>query len=170
MSVKKGNRGYRRIPGLAGKLIVLGATATLSAALIACDKRPERINQVIADFDNRGGPDLVYVSYDKNSQLRTKGHLTSFDAYISLGQTGGGFSAPKRVFHFELKPLYLVAGDQNRDGMQDLLFVAYDADAEPKTKGHDVSFDQYVALGNGDGTFQSPRKILHFDRKPDFLK
>jgi len=158
-------RTYQSIKDFGKKVLVGGG---LVAVLSGCDGQQIRIGQIVNDFNNDGRSDIVNVSYDGDAEPRTKGYLVSFDAYISLGQGDGTFTPQKKAFHFGLRPESLQVGDINGDGNKDLLFIAYEKNVEPRTKGYGVSFDQYVALGNGDGTFQNPKKILHYDTRPDY--
>jgi len=156
---------YQRIKDFGKKVLLVSGLVTVVNGCNDCQKG---IGQIVNDFNNDGKSDIVNVSYDGAAEPRTKGYTVSFDSYISLGQEDGTFTPQKKAFHFELKPENLQVGDVNGDGNKDLLFIAYDSDAEPRTKGYVASFDQYAALGNGDGTFQNPKKILHYNTKPDY--
>ncbi len=157
---------YQSIKDFGKKALVVGG---LVAVLSGCGSDQKGIGQIVDDFNNDKKSDIVSVSWDSDSEPKTKREFVSYDAYISLGQENGTSSPQRKAFHFELKPYNLQVGDVNGDGNKDLLFIGSDRDAEPKTKGgYSVSFDQYAALGNGDGTFQNPKKILHYDTKPTF--
>lgn len=85
------------------------------------------------DLNGDGKIDLVTPNED------------SFDASVLLGKGDGTFSSsmvtlPGVVFPYSL--LSVSIGDLDEDGRQDLVFGAYSR--------------AYVALGRGDGTFQSP--------------
>jgi hypothetical protein len=157
---------YQGIKDFGKKALLVGG---LVAVLSGCDSGERRsIGQIVDDFNNDKKSDIVSVSFERGKEPKTKGYVGSFDAYISLGDNDGIYSQPQRAFHFELKPENLLVGDINGDGNKDLLFVAFERGKKPKTKGYVGSFDQFAALGNGDGTFQNPKKVLHYETKPEY--
>ena len=154
-------------------LTSLALAGALAFGLSGC---PREIEQIVDDFNKDKKSDIVSVSYKDLSfnykEPRTRGYSGSFDAYISWGENEGVYSQPQKVFHFKLKPKNLLVGDANGDSNEDLLFVAFNDLSfnykEPRTRGYSGSFDQYVAFGNGDKTFQEPKKSLHYNIKPEY--
>ena len=65
-----------------------------------------------------------------------------------------------------------IVDDFNKDKKSDIVSVSYKDLSfnykEPRTRGYSGSFDQYVAFGNGDKTFQEPKKSLHYNIKPEY--
>lgn len=86
-----------------------------------------------ADFDGDGKLDLAVV----NTGINELG-----DVSVLLGNGDGSFGRPK-AHDLGAVPLFVRAGDFNRDGKQDLAVT---------TNSNFVA----VLLGNGDGTFQVP--------------
>ena len=156
---------YQSIKDFGKKVLLVSG---LVAVLSGCDSGQRGTSQIVDDFNNDKKSDMVSVTFEKGKRPKTKGYVGSFDAYISLGRADGVYSQPQKTFHFELRPENLLVGDINGDGNKDLLFVAFEKGKRPKTKGYVGSFDQFVALGNGDGSFQNPKKILHYDAKPEY--
>jgi len=157
---------YQGIKDFGKKSLFVGGLVT---SLLGCNLNNEgTINQIVDDFNNDGISDVVSVSFEMHKEPKTKGYKGSFDAYLFLGEREGIYSQNEIVFHFELRPQNFLVGDINGDGNKDLLFVAFEKHKEPKTKGYKGSFDQYAALGNGDGTFQIPKKVLHYENKPEY--
>lgn len=118
----------------------------------------------IGDINGDGKPDLAYIATGFNGPGGTPG------VFIALGNGQGGFAAP--TFYSVLSPLTsgiddawtisnLRLADLNRDGKADLLYnyadTAYYTGANPPPSV--TYFGNAVQLGNGDGTFQSPKTI-----------
>jgi len=156
---------YQSVKDFGKKALLVGG---LVAVLNGCDSDEGRIGQIVDDFNNDKKSDIVSVSFERGKEPKTKGYIGSFDAYISLSEDDGIYSQPQKAFHFGLRPRNLLVGDINGDENKDLLFVSFEKGKEPKTKGYIGSFDQFAALGNGDGTFQTPKKVLHYETKPEY--
>lgn len=132
------------------------AGITLAALLYGC-AQPQVTSEVEADFNNDGRNDLLQVIYKTHAEPHTKRFAGSFDAYL----------ANEHVMHFELQPLGLKTIDYDNNGIPDLSFIAWDDSSPRRTDGMLMgSYDQYVAIGKGDGTFQSPRLVHHYKIKP----
>lgn len=143
---------------------VLGAGLVVLPAYGCSDIGSGRIGQVFDDFNNDGRADMVSVYFDRSGVSETpkrSGHV----AVISLGQENGTFSNPTEAFRFPLKPLNMSSGDIDGDGNNDVIFLTYDGPAE-MTLGVPGSHDQYAAHGNGDGTFQNPRRVRRHPETP----
>jgi FG-GAP-like repeat len=98
---------------------------------------PEPGHPVIADFNHDGNLDVGVAN---------PGSPPNFS--ILFGNGDGTLNTPVTVPLTPLTvPIYVVAGDFNKDGKVDL------AVSEIPPSGADVS----ILLGNGDGTFQDPR-------------
>ena len=89
----------------------------------------------IADFNHDGKPDIAYL---------VSGTLVS----ILLGQGNGAFFVPITTTLATASAANIMAvGDLNNDGFPDVITFDYDNDTI------------YILIGNGDGTFQTPRTI-----------
>jgi hypothetical protein len=88
----------------------------------------------VGDFNNDNNPDIVTGGRDGNISLRLGNGTTSFQPPILI-QTEVFFPAPQAV------------GDFNGDGNQDLVV------------GSNSGVEIAVLLGNGNGSFGSPRKF-----------
>jgi hypothetical protein len=97
---------------------------------------------VAADLRNDGRLDLVVAD---NGDVNDSAHS---GVVVLLGNGDGTFQP---AVHFDAgpHPAAVVVGDLNGDGIPDIVV----ANAGSVTEGHTVR----VLLGNGDGTFQSPR-------------
>jgi hypothetical protein len=89
----------------------------------------------VGDFNRDGLQDLAVANYGGGTSDATT-------VAVLLGNGNGTFQAA-RTFVVQRSPLWVSVGDFNRDGLQDLAVVNYNADS--------VS----VLLGNGDGTFRA---------------
>ena len=105
---------------------------TLGQAVVSAGPGPGPI--VVADFNGDGKLDLAIVN---------NVYFNGF--YVLLGNGDGTFGPPTPFFP-KLSSSMMVAADLNGDGKIDLVL------AGQTPAGGTV----YVALGNGDGTFQSP--------------
>ena len=77
--------------------------------------------------------------------------------YLLLGNGDGTFQSPVPYTAAEfLSPISLVAGDFNGDGRLDLALI----DDGNQDFGGTVPASVDVLLGNGDGTFQAPRRYV----------
>jgi hypothetical protein len=88
----------------------------------------------VADINGDGRPDLVCVGSDQIG--------------IMLGNGNGTFQAWQTV-ESTVVPIRLAVGDVNNDGRPDILFSG--------TEENPISV--WLLLGNGNGTFQSPRPV-----------
>jgi hypothetical protein len=120
----------------------------------------EMLSQVrLADVNHDGKLDLVYGYSDTNSQTNTVIAGTS----IQLGNGDGTFGAPRTLAYysgtaafFPTSRVALIA-DLNKDGNPDLLLLT-------QTSTIDSTLSTYVtkmqvALGKGDGTFNTPADV-----------
>jgi hypothetical protein len=98
----------------------------------------------VGDFNKDGMLDLAVGNYAGSGVLS----LSNFS--ILLGNGDGSFQAPTTYTLNTQATPEIVVGDFNDDGNLDLAFS--DAD-------HDNNAGVYVALGNGDGTFQVPELV-----------
>jgi hypothetical protein len=101
---------------------------------------------IAADFNNDGIPDLAQVNTGVVGDL---GNTIS----VLLGKNGGGFQAA-RTFNVGTQPAGLAAVDFNHDGRLDLVVADF---GDPS---NNIGGDIALLLGNGDGTFQAPRKFV----------
>jgi len=156
---------YQNIRNFRNKALLLGG---LVAILHGCFDVQRRIDAVVGDFNNDKVSDEVTISFDRYATPETMYCKGSYDAYISLGQKDGTLSPRVKAFHFELMPEKTQVRDVNGDGNEDFFFVS--SRLEPKLKGgFNSSTDGYVALGNGDGTFQEPKKTIHYDTNQTYF-
>ena len=103
----------------------------------------------VNDFNGDGNPDLAFCD------RRSSGGSVAVRLGILLGNGDGTF---QRVAYYSPGAPYggfFAAGDFNSDGKTDLIFSGLDSEYSPQ-------FD--VLWGNGDGTFQRPKRIYlpHF--------
>jgi hypothetical protein len=101
---------------------------------------------VTADFNHDGLPDLALVNTGSNPFGNT--------VSVMLGKKGGSFM-PGKLFAVDQQPTGLAVTDFNHDGHLDLVVANF---GNFPTNG-DVS----LLLGNGDGSFQSPRNFAAGD-------
>jgi hypothetical protein len=135
---------------LAKTLRTLGTLAALGAAAIGCEEAP-RVNQVLVDVNRDGRKDIVNYMFDTSG-------WGSHDIYVTLN-SNGSFAAPRIVLRLENRITELHCEDLDGDQIPDLSYVMFDT-------GGWGSWDMYSAKGNGDGTFQNPIKIRHYENKP----
>ena len=110
-------------------------------------------NQIIAaDFNNDGIPDLAQVNTGVVGNI---GNTVS----VLLGKQGGGFQAA-RTFNVGTQPSGLAAVDFNHDGRLDLVVADF---GDPI---NNIDGDIALLLGNGDGSFQAPRKFVAGPGRP----
>ena len=95
---------------------------------------------VVGDFNGDGIPDLAISSYS----------YTSTDTVRILLGNGDGTFQPPASYVCGARPVGLVAGDFNGDGVLDLAVANEDG------IGPDYRGSVHVLLGNGDGSFQTP--------------
>ena len=95
-------------------------------------------NLQVTDFNGDGIPDLAFWDYHYNQG-------TVFRNGILLGKGGGTF---QRANYFDGGTF--ATGDFNSDGKTDLVISSLDQNNNPAI---------YVRWGNGDGTFQKPKKV-----------
>ena len=100
----------------------------------------------LGDFNNDGKLDIASASGDNKNKTVIKGGM------ILLGDGKGVFDR-KIAFDPGEGPFRMVTGDFNEDGTQDLV-IANEDDA-----GRGSSRAISVLLGNGDGSFSSPKKF-----------
>jgi hypothetical protein len=99
----------------------------------------------VSDFNGDGNADLAFCD------RRSSGGSVAVRLGILLGNGDGTF---QRVAYYSPGAPYggfFAAGDFNSDGKTDLIFSGLDSEYRPQ-------FD--VLWGNGDGTFQKPKKII----------
>jgi uncharacterized protein (TIGR03437 family) len=101
-----------------------------------------QVHPAIADFNGDGKLDLVIPG--QGTSAYGAGQVAW---YLLLGKGDGTFQTPSSVPFTGVMPLSVVAGDFNGDGKTDLAAAAYDSTGAPWLE---------IALGNGDGTFQTP--------------
>jgi uncharacterized protein (TIGR03437 family) len=101
-----------------------------------------QVHPAIADFNGDGKLDLVIPG--QGTSAYGAGQVAW---YLLLGKGDGTFQTPSNVPFTGVMPLSVVAGDFNGDGKTDLAAAAYDSTGAPWLE---------IALGNGDGTFQTP--------------
>jgi hypothetical protein len=102
------------------------------------------IQPVSADFDGDGKQDLLIAGSDNSLS-------------VSLSKGDGTFLAPIALAlpSLDCEVNYAATGDVNGDGHVDIV-VAYPGDAACGGTGGNAS-GYFVALGNGDGTFATPK-------------
>ena len=107
------------------------------------DPNLDFIEPVQADFNGDGKQDLLIVDVDGSMS-------------VALSNGDGTFAAPKKLALPALNCVvgYAATGDLNGDGKTDVV-VAYVGDAACGGTGGTAS-GYFAALGNGDGTFQTP--------------
>lgn len=97
-----------------------------------------------ADFNGDGRIDLAFS--------------TGNGAAVALGNGDGTFGPPLTAINILNSPPFgLVVGDFNNDGNQDIVVAA---------NGFVQSQLMYIALGNGDGTFQPPKPFFNSTSYP----
>ncbi len=128
---------YQSIKKFVRPLVVIGG---LVALVSGCGQVAGL--RVRADLNKDGIPDEVYyiITYDDSNK--------SHDIYVSLG---GSLQPSKRIIHLENLAIKLNVEDTNKDGVLDITYATLGL----WTWG----VERYVALGNGDGTFQTPQKL-----------
>jgi len=149
---------------LSGKPLLLAGIASL---LGGCSSEPQ--GTVIADFNNDGHQDIVYVVYDESVQ--SEGYSTPItsrdiygvhDFYITTRAGSKTFLPPQKIFQIDFQLGQIWVDDLNRDGKKDLVFTAFDIDYPPEPK----TFGLYIANGNGDGTFIEPSRLFTYEKEP----
>lgn len=136
---------YRSIEDFGKKaVLVCGLVAVLSG----CD---QRVNQVLSDVNRDGRKDIVNYMFDQSGR-------GSHDIYVALN-SNGSFAEPKKVLHLKNRPTELHVEDLDGDQIPDLSYVMFDQSGWG-------SWDMYSAKGNGDGIFQNPVKIVHYENRP----
>jgi uncharacterized protein (TIGR03437 family) len=101
-----------------------------------------QVHPAIADFNGDGKLDLVIPGLGQSAF-----GASEVAWYLLLGNGDGTFQTPSSLPFTGIMPLSVVAGDFNGDSKADLAAAAYDSTGAPWLE---------VALGNGDGTFQTP--------------
>jgi hypothetical protein len=119
-------------------------------------------NLHVADLNHDGKADLVY-NYSDTSYLH---NTITFGTAVQLGKGGATFGTPQAIPYrsipyadyapTETSYVQLIT-DLNHDGFPDLVFVAQSTTID-QTLSTYVSTIQ-VALGNGDGTFSTPKAV-----------
>lgn len=115
---------------------------------------PDPLKVVSGDFNGDGKMDFAVFGY-------TSGNVTATELDVFLGNGDGTFrQLPSQQFPMLTQdpPQQLIAGDFNHDGKLDLL-IGNNANSGFVSSGDDLD----LALGNGDGTFQTPTTLMpHF--------
>lgn len=135
--------------------LLLSATATLSAqsslSFETYDDTSSSANSgsssgymAAGDFNNDGKPDLIECCNSSMQML------------FRAGNGDGTFQAPVVAWSTPVGLSSLAAVDVNGDGKLDLVGIA--TPNPPSGKGGGGSYYLMVWLGNGNGTFQNPRK------------
>jgi hypothetical protein len=97
------------------------------------------LSTAVADFNGDGKLDIALLQLDNNQVI------------VTLNNGNGTFQAPKRFPTGILTPVSVSVADVNKDNKPDLVIFNSPVDGSPAT----VS----ILLGNGDGTFQSPKTV-----------
>ena len=109
------------------------------------------VSLVAGDFTGDGKLDLAVGGYNDNPVTNS----VVYQALLLLGNGDGTFQ-PEEAFAVGTFPWSLVAGDFTGDGKLDLAIGASSYDAF----GNPVPDEDLLLLGNGDGTFQTPGKVV----------
>jgi uncharacterized repeat protein (TIGR01451 family) len=121
---------------LAGPALCVGQTLSYNRIDLTAGVAPWKV--AIADFNHDGKPDIAY--------LLSGSGVPSVS--ILLGQGNGVFVGPiTTTLSTAAAAKILTVGDLNNDGFPDV--ITYDFDNNTI----------YILIGNGDGTFQTPRTI-----------
>jgi FG-GAP-like repeat/Abnormal spindle-like microcephaly-assoc'd, ASPM-SPD-2-Hydin len=109
-----------------------------------------------SNTDGGSGP-IVATDFNGDGQLDVA-VSNGNGAAVLLGNGDGSFGAPIQVVNTLAMPARgIVTGDFNNDGKQDLVVVA---------NPFSISNPIFVILGNGDGTFQTPKQFWNSTSLP----
>jgi len=145
--------GPTPVPGVTQLTVLLGDGTgkfgpPIRSSLFPTATDPQVSDFALADFQNRGLPDLLLLGYE------TYPNPPNLPAFIAYGKNNGDgtFQTPVLTPIANARPVNFVVGDFNNDGKLDFLGVSYGT-------GPNVNPTFEPFLGNGDGTFREGTTI-----------
>ncbi len=140
-----------------GKRTLLVAGGLVSVLLSGCDQSPMIITQILdKDVNGDGRKDVINYTLDY-------GVNGSYNIYVESNKFDGTFADSKKVLRLERGITNLRVEDLDGDKKLDILYAMFDPLAGWGVHG---SWDIHFAKGYGDGTFQNPVKIKHYENEP----
>jgi hypothetical protein len=112
----------------------------------------------IGDLNGDGKLDLVIAYYGDDADPGCNKGTTPSGVFVLLGNGDGTFQQAKFIPVGEevWEPLLI---DANNDGKPDLVISDVPLDLQ-NYQGQSVSYNTFLLLGNGDGTFQAPATLV----------